>query len=159
MKNKIQYIFIILLLFLFTGCSKGNYLSNNDFIINENVTSKNITINDSKDDFIRAYSNIDNDINVRYSNGDNHLIEENIRSIDFSQNCTVYISGISIDGTCVPVNKFIQSEKITIGLDDWFNQNKDYLNKHDAIYKALSFTFENSVITNIRYIEKNYNDI
>lgn len=158
-KKSIVYLVIVLLFIMLCGCGNKNYLSNNDFVIDNDTTSKNITIGDSNDKFIDAYSNIENDINVRYANDNNHLSQEKINNIDFSQSCTVSISGIDIDGTCIPVNKFIKEQKINIGLDDWFNQNSEYLEKHNVTYKVLAFSFENNIITDIRYIEKQYTNI
>lgn len=157
-KKNIIYLTVITIIIILCGCGNANYLNNNDFLITDNITSKNITLGDSSEDFIRAYSDIENDINVRYANGDNHLSQKNINDIDFSQTCTVNISGIDVDGTCIPVKSFIKKEKIEDGLDNWIAQNNEYINKHNVVYKVLAFSFENNIIVDIRYIEKNYNE-
>lgn len=157
-KKNIIYLTVIATIIILCGCGNTNYLNNNDFLITDDITSKNITLGDSSEDFIRAYSDIENDINVRYVNGDNHLSQKKINDIDFSQTCTVNISGIDVDGTCMPVSSFIKKEKIKGGLDNWISQNNDYLNNHNVVYKVLAFSFENNVIVDIRYIEKNYNE-
>lgn len=157
-KKNIIYLTVIAIIIILCGCGNANYLNNSDFLITDDITSKNITLGDSSEDFIRAYSDIENDINVRYANGDNHLSQKKINGIDFSQTCTVNISGIDVDGTCMPVSSFIKKEKIEGGLDNWISQNNDYLNNHNVIYKVLAFSFENNVIVDIRYIEKNYNE-
>lgn len=39
-------------------------------------------------------------------------------------------------------NEFIKQNKIKNGIDNWFSENKNYLNKHTVIYKCLIFTFD-----------------
>lgn len=154
-------IIILLCMCFLCGCSsKIASLKNSDFVLSDtNITTKNIGIGSSSEDFKKAYSNINNGIGVNYFEDNSNSINKNsINKIDYSKSCNIYISAICIDGECMSTNEFIKQNKIKNGIDNWFSENKDYLNKHTAIYKCLIFTFENGNVYDIESYEKNYND-
>lgn len=155
-----KVIAILLCSCLLCGCSsKNNYLQNNDFILSDtNVTTKNISIGSNSDDFIEAYKNYITYVVYWDNNNNNKSIKINIEDIDYSKQCTIYISSLCIDNKIVDGDNFIKQNKIKNGIDNWFSENTDYLDNHTAIYKCLIFTFENGNVYDIESYEKNYND-
>lgn len=154
-------IIILLCICFLCGCSSKNIsLKNSDFVLSDtNITTKNIKIGSSSEDFKKAYSNIDNGVGVDYFGDNSNSISKNsINEIDYSKKCSIYISAICIDGKCMSTSEFIKQNKIKNGIDNWFSENTDYLDSHSAIYKCLIFTFENGNVYNIESYEKNYND-
>lgn len=154
-------IIILLCICFLCGCSsKTTSLKNSDFVLSDaNITTKNIKIGSSSEDFKKAYSDIDNGIDVDYfGDNSNSINKNNINKIDYSKSCSIYISAICIDGECMSTNEFIKQNKIKNGIDNWFSENKNYLNKHTVIYKCLIFTFDSGNVSNIESYEKNYKD-
>ena len=154
-------IIILLCICFLCGCSSKNIsLKNSDFVLSDtNITTKNIKIGSSSEDFKKAYSNIDNGVGVDYFGDNSNSISKNsINEIDYSKKCSIYISAICIDDNCMSTNDFIKQNKIKNGIDNWFSENTEYLDSHTAIYKCLIFTFENGNVYNIESYEKNYND-
>ena len=49
-------------------------------------------------------------------------------------------------------------ETIDSDLNSWFENNTEYLQKHNVVYKCLVFTFDNGIVNNIKYSEKNFNE-
>lgn len=154
-----KIIIILLCICFLCGCSlRDTSLRSEDFILSDtNTTTKGVMIGSTSEDFKTAYSNFVKNIGIMYSN-DNSIKESTIDKIDYSKSCRIYISAICIDGNCMFTNDFIKQNKIENGIDNWFSENTDYLDKHTAIYKCLIFTFEDGNVYNIEFYEKNYND-
>ena len=91
-------------------------------------------------------------------NSSNKTQETTINKVDYSKSCRVYLSGISIDDKCISTKQFMRQNNITDGIDKWFSDNKDYLDKHTAVYKCLIFSFSDGTVSNIESYEKNYNE-
>lgn len=154
-----RLVLIFAMVFCLCGCSsKQTTFTNNDFALSEtNITSKGIMCGSTSEEFKTAYSNGDISVGVMY-NSDSTMQESSIDKIDYSKDCRVYLSAISIDGTCMSTKRFMKEHKINDGLDDWFSSNNEYSKEHIAIYKCLIFTFSDGEVSNIESYEKNYND-
>lgn len=156
MLRKIASIITIMVILSLTGCSNSNKaLTLKDFELSDNTTSKNISIGSSSEDFVKAYNG--NYANVMYGNN-NKSEKADINKIDYTHFCYVYLPTIFIDNKPVNIDDFIKKNNISIGLDSWFVENSEYLEKHSVIYKCLVFTFEDGNIIYIQSSEKNYND-
>lgn len=154
-----KIIIVLLCMCFLCGCSQGSMsLENSDFVLSDtNITTKNIMVGNTSEEFKGAYSDFVKTIGVMYSD-DNTIKESTIDKIDYNKSCRVYISVICIDDNCMSTNVFIKQNKIKNGIDNWFSENTDYLDKHAVIYKSLIFTFEDGKVYNIESYEKNYND-
>ena len=43
-------------------------------------------------------------------------------------------------------------------INTWLQNNPDFLEKHSLTYKCLTFYFDNEIIVDIKYSEKNFNE-
>lgn len=148
--------FLIITIFLF-GCSGAKTtLTIQDYTLSDDTsTSKNISIGSSSSEFIKAYNGYIS--NVMYNN-DGYSEREDINKIDYSDFCYVYLPTIFIDDKPYGVDEFMKNNNVDNGLDSWFAENPEYLEKHSAIYRCLVFTFENDEVTYIQSLDKNYNE-
>ena len=149
-------VFSIITIFLF-GCSGSKTtLTIQDYTLSDDAsTSKNISIGSSSSEFIKAYNGYIS--NVMYNN-DGYSEREDINKIDYSDFCYVYLPTIFIDDKPYSVDEFMKNNNVDNGLDSWFAENPEYLEKHSAIYRCLVFTFENDEVIYIQSLEKSYNE-
>ena len=149
-------VFSIITIFLF-GCSGSKTtLTIQDYTLSDDTsTSKNISIGSSSSEFIKAYNGYIS--NVMYNN-DGYSEREDINKIDYSDFCYVYLPTIFIDDKPYSVDEFMKNNNVDNGLDSWFAENPEYLEKHSAIYRCLVFTFENDEVIYIQSLEKSYNE-
>ena len=63
-----------------------------------------------------------------------------------------------IDDKAIDVNSFKKKNNIDSDLNSWFENNTEYLQKHSVVYKCLVFTFDDGIVNNIKYSEKNFNE-
>lgn len=148
--------FLIITIFLF-GCSGSKTtLTIQDYTLSDDTsTSKNISIGSSSSEFIKVYNGYIS--NVMYNN-DGYSEREDINKIDYSDFCYVYLPTIFIDDKPYSVDEFMKNNKVDNGLDSWFTENPEYLEKHSVIYRCLVFTFENDEVIYIQSLDKNYNE-
>lgn len=153
-----KIIIVLLCICFLCGCSQKNIsLEDGDFVLSDtNITTKNIMVGSTSEEFKIAYLDFVKIIGVMYSD-DSSIKESTIDKIDYNKSCRVYLSAICIDNNCMSTNDFIKQNKIKNGIDNWFSENTDYLDDHTAIYKCLILTFENGNVCNIESYEKNYN--
>ena len=149
-------VFSIITIFLF-GCSGSKTtLTIQDYTLSDDAsTSKNISIGSSSSEFIKAYNGYTS--NVMYNN-DGYSEREDINKVDYSDFCYVYLPTIFIDDKPYSVDEFMKNNNVDNGLDSWFAENPEYLEKHSAIYRCLVFTFENDEVIYIQSLEKSYNE-
>lgn len=134
-------------------------LSQTDYILsNGNTTSRNITIGSTSDDFIKAYNNCVT--TVLYFDEDSEIAEEvDCEKIDYSRNCAVFLPTFFIDGKAINVEEFKEENNIDSGyLGDWLKTNKQYLKKHQVVYKCIRFAFEEGEVCDIWLFEVPYNE-
>ena len=157
MKNiKLFLLFIIISLCLI-GCSNSK-LTNDDYILTDDITtSKGIAIGSNSDDFIKAYENCS--VTVLYADDDTNIATSiDIKEIDYSKKSHVALPMFFIDNKPIDVNDFNKKYNVKNDMNTWLENNADFLKKHILEYKCLVFSFENKIITNIQYSEKNFND-
>lgn len=154
-----KIIIVLLCICFLCGCSRKDMtIEDRDFVLSDtNITTKDIMVGSTSEEFKIAYSDFVKTIGVMYSD-DNSIKESTIDKIDYDKSCRVYLPAICIDDNCMSTNDFIKQNKIKNGIDNWFSENTDYLDSHTVIYKCLIFTFENGNVYNIESYEKNYND-
>ena len=148
--------FLIITIFLF-GCSGSKTtLTIQDYTLSDDTsTSKNISIGSSSSEFIKVYNGYIS--NVMYNN-DGYSEREDINKIDYSDFCYVYLPTIFIDDKPYSVDEFMKNNNVDNGLDSWFAENPEYLEKHSTIYRCLVFTFENDEVIYVQSLEKIYNE-
>ncbi len=158
MKKVFLLLIISVVIIGITSCSKStNKLSNDDYVLSENqITSKNITIGSTSEEFKNAYNGCTT--TVLYNNEDNIAKEIEIEKIDYSDFCYVYVPTFFIDDKAINVEEFKKKNNISSNLNDWFTSNPEYLEKHSVIYKCLIFIFQDNEVTNIQSLQKNFNE-
>ena len=155
---KKTFIAYIVLCFILIGCSSNNKLTKEDYILTEDIiTSKNICIGSTNEEFKNAYNNYT--VNIIYAeeviNGDNVADIININEIDFSKQCKVSITTYYIDGKPYTLPEFVDKLDIKTNYYDWAENNADFLKKHTIEGKVLVFSFEDGVVTNISSTDMN----
>ena len=159
-----KFAVVLIIILCLCGCSATNTnketITNDDFVLSDtNITSKGIMVGSTGGEFQTAYSDYDIAVGVMYDdNSSNKTQETTINKVDYSKSCRVYLSGISIDDKCISTKQFMKQNNIIDGIDKWFSDNKDYLDKHTAVYKCLIFSFSDGAVSNIESYEKNYNE-
>ncbi len=150
--KKYNFLFLFLLMFMLCGCSSNNKLTKEDYILTEdNITSKNITIGNTSEEFKNAYNNYI--VTIIYAedavNGDNIADIININDIDFSKQCNVGITTYYIDNKSYTIPEFVDKLGIKTNYYDWAKENTEYLENHIIEGKVLIFTFEDGIVSNI----------
>jgi hypothetical protein len=136
----------------------NNSLTNEDYILNDNTTSKGISIGSSSNDFIQAYKDNDYLSIIYWDSNSNAYQSIKMNDIDFSKQSFICLESMFVDDKAINIDSFKKKNKIEDNLDTWFTENTDYLKKHSVVYKCLIFSFQNEKVTDIQYYEKNYND-
>ena len=158
MKKYLSYLMILVILISTVGCGKTKLeLTNEDYNLSNNATSKGITIGSSSDDFINAYNGLV--ANVWYADDSSNTAKEiNVNEVDYTKQSHIGLSTFFIDDKAIDVNDFKKKNNIDSDLNSWLENNTEYLQKHSVVYKCLVFTFDNGIVNNIQYSEKNFNE-
>ena len=154
-----KYFFPILFLLtiMLYGCSSTNTLNKEDYLLENNKTSKNISIGSTSEEFKKAYANYT--INIIYTedeiNGDNVADIIDINDVDFSKQSRIGITTYFIDGKSYTLQQFVDKLGIKTNYYDWAKDNTEYLEKHTVEGKALLFSFEDGTVTNVSSTDMN----
>lgn len=149
---------VLVILISTVGCGKAKLeLSNVDYELSNNTTSKGITIGSNSDDFVSAYQGFI--VNVWYADDSSNTAKEiNVNKVDYTKQSHIGLPTFFIDDKAIDVNDFKKKNNIDSDLNSWLEDNTEYLQKHSVVYKCLVFTFDNGIVNNIQYSEKNYNE-
>ena len=158
MKKYLIYLIVIVVIVSTIGCSSvGLELTNEDYNLSDNTTSKGITIGSSSDDFVSVYDGFE--VSVIYADsGSNVGTFMKIDKVDYSKQCTVAIQNFFVDDKSHTVDEIKNKYNIKNDINGWLQNNPDFLEKHSLIYKCLTFYFDNGIIVDIKYSEKNFNE-
>ena len=158
MKKFLICLMAIVVIISTIGCGSAKLeFTNEDYNLSDNTTSKGITIGSSSDDFVSAYDGFE--ISVIYADsGSNVGTFMNIDKVDYSKQCTVAIQNFFVDDKSHTVDEIKNKYNIKNDINGWLQNNPDFLEKHSLIYKCLTFYFDNGIIVDIKYSEKNFNE-
>lgn len=158
MKKYLLYLMAIIVIISTIGCGSAKLeLTNEDYNLSDNTTSKGITIGSSSDDFVSTYDGFE--VSVIYADsGSNVGTFMKIDKVDYSKQCTVAIQNFFVDDKSHTVDEIKNKYNIKNDINGWLQNNPDFLEKHSLIYKCLTFYFDNGIIVDIKYSEKNFNE-
>ena len=158
MKKYLLYLMTIVVIISAIGCGSAKLeLTNEDYNLSDNTTSKGITIGSSSDDFVSVYDSFE--VSVIYADsGSNVGTFMKIDKVDYSKQCTVAIQNFFVDDKSYTVDEIKNKYNIKNDINGWLQNNPDFLEKHSLIYKCLTFYFDNGIIVDIKYSEKNFNE-
>ena len=140
------------------GCGSAKLeLTNEDYNLSNNTTSKGITIGSSSDDFVSVYDGFE--VSVIYADsGSNVGTFMKIDKVDYSKQCTVAIQNFFVDDKSHTVDEIKNKYNIKNDINAWLQNNPEFLEKHSLTYKCLTFYFDNEMVVDIKYSEKNFNE-
>ena len=158
MKKYILYLMAIIVIISTIGCGSAKLeLTSEDYNLSDNTTSKGITIGSSSDDFVSAYDGFE--VSVIYADsGSNVGTFMKIDKVDYSKQCTVAIQNFFVDDKSHTVDEIKNKYNIKNDINGWLQNNPDFLEKHSLTYKCMTFYFDNGIIVDIKYSEKNFNE-
>ena len=158
MKKYLLYLMAIVVIISTIGCGSAKLeLTNEDYNLSDNTTSKGITIGSSSDDFMNAYNG--SIVDVWYADDNSNTAKEiKVNEVDYTKQSHIGLPTFFIDDKAIDVNGFKKKNNIDSDLNSWFENNTEYLQKHSVVYKCLVFTFDNGIVNNIKYSEKNFNE-
>ena len=158
MKKYLICLMAIVVIISTIGCGSAKLeLTNEDYNLSNNTTSKGITIGSSSDDFVSAYDGFE--VSVIYADsGSNVGTFMKIDKVDYSKQCTVAIQNFFVDDKSHTVDEIKNKYNIKNDINGWLQNNPDFLEKHSLIYKCLTFYFDNETVVDIKYSEKNFNE-
>ena len=158
MKKFLICLMAIVVIISTIGCGSAKLeLTNEDYNLSDNTTSKGITIGSSSDDFVSAYDGFE--VSVIYADsGSNVGTFMKIDKVDYSKQCTVAIQNFFVDDKSHTVDEIKNKYNIKNDINGWLQNNPDFLEKHSLIYKCLTFYFDNEMVVDIKYSEKNFNE-
>ena len=158
MKKYLICLMAIVVIISTIGCGSAKLeLTNEDYNLSDNTTSKGITIGSSSDDFMSAYDGFE--VSVIYADsGSNIGTFMKIDKVDYSKQCTVAIQNFFVDDKSHTVDEIKSKYNIKNDINGWLQNNPDFLEKHSLIYKCLTFYFDNEMVVDIKYSEKNFNE-
>ena len=158
MKKYLICLMAIVVIISTIGCGSAKLeLTNEDYNLPDNTTSKGITIGSSSDDFVSAYDGFE--VSVIYADsGSNVGTFMKIDKVDYSKQCTVAIQNFFVDDKSHTVDEIKNKYNIKNDINGWLQNNPDFLEKHSLIYKCLTFYFDNEMVVDIKYSEKNFNE-
>ena len=158
MKKYLICLMAIVVIISTIGCGSAKLeLTNEDYNLSDNTTSKGITIGSSSDDFMNAYDSFE--VSVIYAgSGSNVGTFMKINKADYSKQGTVAIQNFFVDGKPHTVDEIKTKYNIKNDINTWLQNNPDFLEKHSLTYKCLIFYFDNGTVNNIKYSEKNFNE-
>ena len=158
MKKYLICLMAIVVIISTIGCGSAKLeLTNEDYNLSDNTTSKGITIGSSSDDFVSVYDGFE--VSVIYADsGSNVGTFMKIDKVDYSKQCTVAIQNFFVDDKSHTVDEIKNKYNIKNDINGWLQNNPDFLEKHSLIYKCLTFYFDNEMVVDIKYSEKNFNE-
>ena len=158
MKKYLICLMAIVVIISTIGCGSAKLeLTNEDYNLSNNTTSKGITIGSSSDDFVSVYDGFE--VSVIYADsGSNVGTFMKIDKVDYSKQCTVAIQNFFVDDKSHTVDEIKNKYNIKNDINGWLQNNPDFLEKHSLIYKCLTFYFDNKMVVDIKYSEKNFNE-
>ena len=158
MKKYILYLMAIIVIISTIGCGSTKLeLTSEDYNLSDNTTSKGITIGSSSDDFMNAYNGYI--VDVWYADDNSNTAKEiKVNEVDYTKQSHIGLHTFFIDDKAINVNSFKKKNNIDSDLNSWFENNTEYLQKHSVVYKCLVFTFDDGIVNNIKYSEKNFNE-
>lgn len=158
MNKKILTTLLITIMIFTIGCGNiSQALTDADYNLSNNTTSKGVAIGSTSDDFVNAYDGFE--VSVIYSdNSSNTGTFMNIDKVDYSKQGIVAIQNFFIDDKAYTIDEIKSKYDIGNDMNTWLQDNSDFLEKHTLTYKCLSFYFDNGTIIDIQYSEKNYNE-
>lgn len=158
MKKYLLYLMAIVVIISTIGCGSAKLeLTNEDYNLSDNTTSKGITIGSSSDDFMSAYDSFE--VSVIYvGSGSNVGAFMKINKVDYSKQVTVAIQNFFVDNKPYTVDEIKNKYNIKNDINAWLQNNPEFLEKHSLTYKCLTFYFDNGIIVDIKYSEKNFNE-
>lgn len=158
MKKYLSCLITVIILMSTMGCgSTSPILTNADYELSNNTTSKGITIGSSSDDFVNAYHGFI--VDVWYADDNSNTAKEiKVNEVDYTKQSHIGLHTFFIDDKAIDVNSFKKKNNIDSDLNSWFENNTEYLQKHSVVYKCLVFTFDDGIVNNIKYSEKNFNE-
>ena len=158
MKKYLICLMAIVVIISTIGCGSANLeLTNKDYNLSDNTTSKGITIGSSSDDFVNAYHG--SIVDVWYADDNSNTAKEiKVNEVDYTKQSHIGLHTFFIDDKAIDVDSFKKKNNIDSDLNSWFENNTEYLQKHSVVYKCLVFTFDNGIVNNIKYSEKNFNE-
>ena len=158
MKKYLICLMAIVVIISTIGCGSAKLeLTNEDYNLSDNTTSKGITIGSSSDDFVSAYDGFE--VSVIYADsGSNVGTFMKIDKVDYYKQCTVAIQNFFVDDKSHTVDEIKNKYNIKNDINGWLQNNPDFLEKHSLIYKCLTFYFDNEMVVDIKYSEKNFNE-
>ncbi len=155
--KKLLYIAVLSALFL-SGCEKksADFAPESLFEMSGDSTAAGIMPGDDSEAFIKAYSGYTTQ--VAYLDDGSQYAAMPIEKIPYGDHISVLIATLFIDGEPVSEEKLCRD-------NDWepdalhsHLSTPAYLRRHEVIYRYLSFTWKDSVITDITSEELNYNE-
>ena len=158
MKKYILYLMAIIVIISTIGCGSTKLeLTSEDYNLSDNTTSKGITIGSSSDDFMNAYNG--SIVDVWYADDNSNTAKEiKVNEVDYTKQSHIGLHTFFIDDKAIDMNTFKKKNNIDSDLNSWFENNTEYLQKHSVVYKCLVFTFDDGIVNNIKYSEKNFNE-
>ena len=158
MKKYILYLMAIIVIISTIGCGSTKLeLTSEDYNLSDNTTSKGITIGSSSDDFMNAYNG--SIVDVWYADDNSNIAKEiKVNEVDYTKQSHIGLHTFFIDDKAIDVNSFKKKNNIDSDLNSWLENNTEYLQKHSVVYKSLVFTFDDGIVNNIKYSEKNFNE-
>ena len=158
MKKYLLYLMAIVVIISTIGCGSAKFeLTNEDYNLSDDTTSKGITIGSSSDDFMNAYHGFI--VDVWYADDNSNTAKEiKVNEVDYTKQSHIGLHTFFIDDKAIDVNSFKKKNNIDSDLNSWFENNTEYLQKHSVVYKCLIFTFNDGIVNNIKYSEKNFNE-
>ena len=156
-KKIISILSLALILSLFTcGCGEEKpLLSATDYELDAETaqTIRGVKIGDNAEVFLAAYR--DYDILTSIDGGDYRYLP--VEEIPFSSRLTTILPSFFIDGSAIEIDSFCEENGIEKEALLSFLTDETYLEVHTVLYQYLVFTWENSVITDIRSESMDYN--
>ena len=158
MKKYILYLMAIIVIISTIGCGSTKLeLTSEDYNLSDNTTSKGITIGSSSDDFMNAYNG--SIVDVWYADDNSNIAKEiKVNEVDYTKQSHIGLHTFFIDDKAIDVDSFKKKNNIDSDLNSWLENNTEYLQKHSVVYKCLIFTFNDGIVNNIKYSEKNFNE-
>ena len=158
MKKYLICLMAIVVIISTIGCGSAKLeLTNEDYNLSDNTTSKGITIGSSSDDFVSVYDGFE--VSVIYADsGSNVGTFMKIDKVDYSKQGTVAIQNFFVDDKSHTVDEIKTKYNIKNDINAWLQNNPEFLEKHSLTYKCLTFYFDNEMVVDIKYSEKNFNE-
>ena len=158
MKKYLSHLMVLIILISKVVCGKAKLeLTNEDYNLSNNTTSKGVTIGSSSDDFINAYDGFE--VSVIYADSSSNTgTFMGIDKVDYSKQGIAAIQNFFVDDKAYTVNEIKSKYNMGNDMNAWLQDNPDFLKKYTLIYKCLSFYFDNGTIIDIKHSEKNFNE-